>query len=110
MNSEQTSHNVDEEYGNVYIMKHSLFSDVIRIGCTPDDPIHYTQTLSKKSPGSYTLLYAQACQQPCKVTRKVRRYLTEKNYINEFYEVSPSCAIKLFKQEVLRIPANSQYS
>jgi len=24
--------------GNVYVMTHSFFSDVIRIGCTPCDP------------------------------------------------------------------------
>lgn len=29
--------------GNVYVMTHSFFSDVIRIGCTPENPPDYAK-------------------------------------------------------------------
>ena len=47
--------------GFVYIMTHSFFSDVIRIGCTSEDPMEYAQALSKNSPGDYSLVYSLAC-------------------------------------------------
>ena len=95
--------------GIVCVMTHSFFSDVIRIGCTPNDPEEYAQSLSKNSPGNYTLVFSLACDNPCEVKKQIREYLNAKEYVNEFYQVSPEVAKKLLKREVLKIPIiNSQ--
>jgi hypothetical protein len=93
--------------GNVYVMTHSFFSDVIRIGCTPEDPQAYANELSANSPGKYTLVFSQTCDNPCQVTRQIRDYLNAQKYVNEFYEVPAQVAEKLLKQESLRIPTLS---
>lgn len=90
--------------GNVYVMTHSFFSDVIRIGCTPDDTEEYAQILSSRSPGEYTVFFSLTCIEPCKTQQKIREYLKADEYINEFYRVSPNIAKNLLKQEALRIP------
>jgi len=93
--------------GNVYVMTHSLFSNVIRIGCTPKDPQTYTDTLSANSPGQYTLVYAKQCSNPCQVKKQIREYLNAQVYVNEFYEVPADVAAKLLTRETLRIPTLS---
>jgi hypothetical protein len=90
--------------GYVYVMSHSFFSDVIRIGCTPDDPKEYAKLLSKKTPGEYSLAYSLACKNPCQVKKQIREYLNAKEYVNEFYQVSVEVAEKLLKREILKIP------
>jgi hypothetical protein len=90
--------------GFVYIMTHSFFSDVIRIGCTSDDPKKYAQSLSKNSPGDYSLVYSLACCDPCEVKKQIRAYLNAKKYVNEFYQVPAEVAVKLLKRETLKIP------
>ena len=45
----QPVQNCDKSLGNVYIMTHSFFSDVVRIGCTTENPKDYAKTLSKKT-------------------------------------------------------------
>jgi hypothetical protein len=85
-------------------MSHSFFSDVIRIGCTPDDPQEYAKLLSKKTPGEYSLVYSLACNNPCKVKKQIREYLNAQEYINEFYQVPAEIAAKLLKRETLKIP------
>lgn len=102
LQSENNNHNVSK--GNVYVMTHSFFSDVIRIGCTPDDPQTYTDYLSARSPGSYRLIFSLNCNDPCKVKKQIREYLNAQEYVNEFYQVSPEVAANLLKRETLRIP------
>jgi hypothetical protein len=94
-------------------MTHSFFSDVIRIGCTSEDPKEYAQALSKNSPGDYSLVYSLACSEPCEVKKKnsyvfkckkIRTYLNAKKYVNEFYQVPAELAVKLLKRETLKIP------
>ncbi len=93
--------------GNVYVMSHSLFSDVIRIGCTPENPKDYAEQLSAKSPGQYSLVFSIQCNNPCKVKKQIREYLNAQEYINEFYQVSPEIAEKLLKRETLKIPISN---
>lgn len=90
--------------GNVYVMKHSLFSDVIRIGCTPQSPEEYAKTLSKTTPGEYKVVFQLYCENPCQIKKQVREYLHAKKYVNEFYQVPPEKAEKLLKAETLKIP------
>ena len=90
--------------GNVYVMTHSFFTDVVRIGCTPDDPELYAQKLSSNTPGDYKLIYTLCCENPCQVKQQIREYLNAQKYVNEFYQVSPDLVKKLMKQENLRIP------
>ncbi len=90
--------------GNVYVMTHSFFSDVIRIGCTPDDPQKYAEQLSATTPGEYKLVFSLECNNPCKVKKQIREYLNAQEYVNEFYQVPPEVAERLLKREVLRIP------
>ncbi|WP_286262091.1 GIY-YIG nuclease family protein [Thalassotalea atypica] len=90
--------------GSVYVMTHSLFSNVIRIGCTPDVPEEHAKKLSIKTPGNYTLVFAQQCENPCSVRKQVSYFLQAKKYVNEFYEVPPEVAVNLLRRETLRIP------
>jgi len=104
INSVNQSENKNISTGYVYVMAHSFFSDVIRIGCTPDDPQEYAQSLSKKSPGEYRVLFSLECETPCQVKKQIREYLNAQKYINEFYQVSGEVAEKMLKRETLKIP------
>jgi hypothetical protein len=90
-------------------MTHSIFSNVIRIGCTPNDIGEYTESLSAESPGYYKLYFALSCDNPCKVKKQIRKHFSAKKFVNEFYEVSPETARKLLKREVLKIPTLSMH-
>ena len=90
--------------GHVYVMTHSFFSDVIRIGCTPDDPNNYAHSLSAQSPGTYNLIFSLKCEKPCQVKSKIRQYLNAQKYVNEFYQVPPEVAKTLLTRETFRIP------
>ena len=103
-NAEQQIDSNNVSSGHVYVMTHSFFSDVIRIGCTPNDPEQYTQSLSSKTPGEYTLVFSLKCSNPCQVKKQIREYLNAQEYVNEFYQVSPEIAEKLLKRETLKIP------
>lgn len=91
--------------GNVYVMTHSFFSDVIKIGCTPNDPEEYTKLLSAKSPGTYRLVFSLKCNNPCQVKKQIKEYLNAQEYTSEFYQVSAEVAKNLLKRETMRIPA-----
>lgn len=103
-NTQQSIGNKDLDHGSVYVMTHSFFSDVIRIGCTFDDPQEYTKLLSAKTPGDYTLVFSQQCNNPCKVQQRIKEYLTAQEYTREFYQVSANVAKRLLKREILIIP------
>ncbi|GLX76971.1 hypothetical protein tinsulaeT_03110 [Thalassotalea insulae] len=90
--------------GNVYVMTHSFFTDVVRIGCTPDDPEQYARQLSENTPGDYTLVFSLQCAQPCQVKKQIRAYLNAEKYVNEFYQVPPEVVKKLMQRETLKIP------
>ena len=90
--------------GNVYVMTHSFFSDVVKIGCTPEDPEVYAKSLSAKTIGEYSVAYSLQCSNPCKVTSQIKTYLNAEKYTKEFYQVSSEVAAKLFKRETLKIP------
>jgi hypothetical protein len=103
-NTEQKTSSNDISFGNVYVMTHSFFSDVIKIGCTPIDPIEHANILSAKTLGEYTVVFSLKCKNPCKVTKQIREYLNAKAYVNEFYQVPADVAERILKREVLRIP------
>ena len=94
----------EASYGYVYIMSHSFFTDVIKIGCTPIDPQEYAAQLSLKTPGNYQVVFSLACDNPCQVKKQIRQYLNDKEHTNEFYQVPVNVAKKLFKREVFKIP------
>lgn len=96
--------NSDVSLGNVYVMTHSFFSDVIRIGCTTEDPEVYTKKLSEKTPGHYTLVFSLQCKNPCNVKKQIKTYLNAQEYVEEFYQVTAEVAENLLKRESLRIP------
>lgn len=104
---EHSDANSDLTKGHVYVMTHSLFSGVVRIGCTKTDPENYTETLSKTVPGSYNLVFAQYCENPCEVKKKVKDSLQAKAFVNEFYEVPREIAERMIKRESFRIPIDS---
>ncbi|TYK65557.1 GIY-YIG nuclease family protein [Colwellia echini] len=103
-NDATMSVNNDVSIGYVYVMTHSLFSDVVRIGCTPENPEHYTKLLSSKTIGEYRLAYSLQCKNPCKIKRQIKDYLNAKKYVSEFYQVSTEIAAKLLQRETLKIP------
>lgn len=103
-NTPQPTQSCEILLSNVYVMTHSFFSDVIRIGCTTQDPETYAKTLSEKIPGKYTLIFSLQCENPCKVKNQIQTYLKAEGYINEFYQVSTDIAEPLLKRESLRIP------
>lgn len=90
--------------GSVYVMTHSFFSDVVRIGCTTEDPQAYVKSLSAKNLGDYTLIFSLQCNNPCKIKKRVEEYLNAQKYVNEFYQVPANMAARLLKREVLVIP------
>ncbi len=93
------------EHGHVYVMTHSIFSDVVRIGCTPEDTEQYAKNLSLNTPGEYHIAYSSPCESPCEVKQRVRESLQNKIYMNEFYEVSVDEAKSMVQREVMRIPS-----
>jgi len=108
-NSQHLTSANDIPFGNVYIMTHSLFSDVIRIGCTPSNAEEYATSLSAKTPGHYELFYSLACDNPCMVKKQLKQHFTSQKYINEFYEVSPENAKTVLKREAMKIPVLSMH-
>ena len=96
--------NINMPIGNVYIMTHSFFSDVIRIGCTAEDPNLYAKTLSAKTPGTYTVAFSLQCNNPNRIKEQIQTCLNSQKYANEFYQVAPDIAERLIKRESLRIP------
>ncbi len=106
-NSHQQLASKDVTHGNICVMKHSFFSDVIRIACTPEDPKEYAKSLSASTPGDYTLIYAQLCNDPCKIKNRIKEHLSAQMYTKEFYQVPVDVAKRLVKREILRIPALS---
>jgi hypothetical protein len=91
--------------GNVYVMTHSFFTDVVRIGCTPEDPHEYTRLLSAKTPGNYELVFSLQCQNPCKVKERIQNYLSAQEYVKEFYQIPSELAERLLTRETLVIPS-----
>lgn len=91
--------------GHVYVMTHSLFSDVVKIGCTSEDPITYAKVLSAKTVGDYKVVFSLACNNPYKVKRQVKAYLTAQEYVTGFYQIPIEVAGKLLKRETLIIPS-----
>lgn len=102
--SKQEINSEDIAYGNVYVMTHSFFSDVIKIGCTPRDPIEHAIALSAKTMGDYKVVFSLSCNNPCRVKSQIRKYLNAKAYVNEFYQVPAEVAEHLLTRETLRIP------
>ncbi|PKI14892.1 GIY-YIG nuclease family protein [Colwellia sp. 12G3] len=94
-------------FGNVYIMTHSIFSNVIKIGCTTSDAEEYAKSLSAKSPGDYKLFFSLPCDNPCQIQKQLRRHFDAQQYVNEFYEVAPEIAKNVLKREVMKIPVLS---
>jgi hypothetical protein len=91
-------------YGNVYIMTHSIFSNVIRIGCTPNDTSEYSKSISENILGDYELYFSLACNNPCRIKKLIKMHFKNKKYVNEFYEVDPETAKNILKREVMKIP------
>jgi len=105
--TEKPADNNDISYGNVYVMTHSFFNDVIKIGCTPLDPYEHAIAMSAKTPGDYKVVFTLKCTNPCKVKSQIRAYLNATEYVNEFYQVPAEVAEKLLKRESLRIPISN---
>jgi len=103
-NMPHKNENIAVSLGNVYVMTHSFFSDVIRIGCTPEDPQEYTKSLSAKTPGDYQLVFSLQCNNPCKVKNRIKEHLNAQEYVNEFYQVPAEVAKRLLTRETLVIP------
>ncbi len=103
-NTTDTTTTKDIALGNVYVMTHSFFSDVIKIGCTTEDPEEYAKILSKNTPGDYSVVFSLQCCNPCKVKKQIKTYLNAQEYVDEFYQVTPEVAENLLKRESLRIP------
>ena len=95
----------DIPLGNVYVMSHSFFSDVVRIGCTPEDPREYAKSLSAKTIGEYSVAFSLQCSNPCKVKKQIKAYLHAQEYTKEFYQVPADVAAKLLRRETLKIPS-----
>jgi len=85
-------------------MTHSFFSDVVKIGCTVEDPDEYAKSLSAKTIGEYSVAFSLQCDNPCKVKKQIKDHLSAQKYTQEFYQVSPEMAVKLLRRETLKIP------
>ena len=109
MNNYQASLNPEtvnkRPLGHALVMTHSLFSDVVQISCTNENPEEYAKSLSDKTIGNYNVAFSIECHDPCSVRSRVTSYLSDKRYVSEFYQVSPKLVEKLIKRETLKIPA-----
>lgn len=77
-NTEKTTDTTTEKdiaLGNVYVMTHSFFSDVVKIGCTTEDPQEYAKSLSAKTIGEYSVVFSLQCNNPCKVKKTNKEIL-----------------------------------
>ncbi|WP_440873700.1 GIY-YIG nuclease family protein [Thalassotalea sp. PLHSN55] len=106
---ERQSIKLNSTLGNVYVMTHSFFSDVIRIGCTSEDPLALASLLSERTPGQYSLYFTLNCLNAVSVNDKLQSYLALQKYTNEFYSVTPEEAQKLLIREAMRIPTLSTH-
>lgn len=106
--SETSSFDNQMTHGNICVLNHSFFSDVIRIECTQDTPKHKADELSKKSPGEYNVVYHTHCHNPAQIKENVQKHLTYIQCVNDFFEASPEQVIQLIKRETMRIPALNQ--
>jgi len=102
--TESTTTRQHTSLGNVYVMTHSFFSDVVKIGCTVEDPDEYAKSLSAKTIGEYSVAFSLQCDNPCKVKKQIKDHLSAQKYTQEFYQVSPEMAVKLLRRETLKIP------
>ena len=103
-NTSATTTTKDIALGNVYVMTHSLFSDVVKIGCTTEEPEEYAKALSAKTIGEYSVAFSLQCNNPCKVKKQIKKYLDAQEYVNEFYQVSPDVAKKPVSYTHLTLP------
>ena len=108
-NRTETTTKKDIALGNVYVMTHSFFSDVVKIGCTTEDPQEYAKSLSAKTIGEYSVAFSLQCSNPCKVKKQIKSYLNAQEYVNEFYQVSPEVAEKLLRRKTLIIPSLNSF-
>ncbi len=108
-NSQQSVTADKISFGNVYIMTHSIFSNVIKIGCTPDDTQAYAKSLSARGPGDFQVYFSLPCNNPCQIKKQLRKHFEAEQYVNEFYEVSPERAKSVLKRELMKIPILSSY-
>lgn len=95
----------DLPLGHVYVMTHSLFSDVVKIGCSAENPKEHAKLLSAKTIGDYSVVFSLACDNPCQIKRQVKAYLQAEEYVTGFYQVPIEVAGKLLKRETLIIPS-----
>ena len=95
----------DFSLGHVYVMTHSLFADVVKIGCTLENPIKHAKSLSAKTVGEYSVVFSLECDNPCHVKNQIKAHLNAKEYVQEFYQVPAEVAEKLLRREALIIPS-----
>jgi len=94
------------EKGHVYILRHSIFQDIVTFGCSTNNPADIATELSSKTnmPGTFSVLWSGLCQEPCKVKQRVISIFRRTQYIDEFYKVNATTAINITKRESMRIP------
>jgi len=92
--------------GNVFILQHTLFDNVLKFGCTHRNPDDVAEELSSKvsMPGKFSVISAIRCVNPCKVKEKVVEIFKSSRYIDDFYEVPVDTALSIVKRESMRIP------
>jgi len=91
--------------GNVFILQHSFFQNVVQFGCTSKDPNLIATKLTKQTrmPGEFSVISSLFCDEPCEVKKRVTNALKLAHYVEEFYEISPEAAFKVIQREILRI-------
>ena len=108
-NTTETTIIKDISLGNVYVMTHSLFSDVVKIGCTTEDPQEYAKSLSAKTIGEYSIAFSLQCSNPCKIQKQIKSHLNAQEYVSGFYQVPSGVAEKLLRREALIIPSLNSF-
>ena len=99
-------HQESIKQGNVFILQHTLFDNVVRFGCSKMCADEFAKDLSSKTkiPGKFIVYSSIYCQEPCFVKDRVVNALESNKYVNEFYEIQPEQALNIVKRETLRIP------
>lgn len=95
--------------GNVFILQHSFFKNVLQFGCSSQSPKFFADKLSDNSrmPGKFSVIGSLYCDEPCEVKERVIDSLKSAHYVENFYEISVEVAVKAIRREILRIPIST---
>ena len=99
-------HHQSIKEGNVFILQHTTFQNVVRFGCSEMHAEEFADQLNNKTriPGKFIVYSSIYCEQPCSIKDRVTDALRNNQYVDEFYQITAESALNIVKRETMRIP------